>query len=207
MTYFSEAESFRRSTADHCASWYLCLVQWRSHLVWLLPAASHIAVLRCSGYVRPSHSHHHRPPAFPSCSPAHRSHPPHAHAVGAVSKCTRSFNRYRSPYSKHSIIDTLHDEYTDGRWLTYGDTTDAQNARGSGYHDIAIRAVLPTLVSMLDIWPLRVNAADLDFDLERRGYRHHTGGSARTAVLRSPRYTLFPCPLIRSLNAIMFLQI
>ncbi|KAJ7811244.1 hypothetical protein B0H14DRAFT_2860655 [Mycena olivaceomarginata] len=108
---------------------------------------------------------------------------------------------------RHSIIDTLHDEYTDGRWLTYGDTADAQNARGSGYHDIAIRAFLPTLVSMLDIWPLRVNAADLDFDLERRGYRHHTGGSARTAVLRSPRYTLFPCPLIRWLNAIMSLQI
>ncbi|KAJ7826708.1 hypothetical protein B0H14DRAFT_3467543 [Mycena olivaceomarginata] len=101
------------------------------------------------------------------------------------------------------LIDTA----PHGRWLTYGDTADAQNARGSGYHDIAIRAVLPTLVSMLDIWPLRVNAADLDFDLERRGYRHHTGGSARTAVLRSPRYTLFPSPLIRSLNAIMSLQI
>ncbi|KAJ7782611.1 hypothetical protein B0H14DRAFT_3507181 [Mycena olivaceomarginata] len=50
----------------------------------------------------------------------------------------------------------------------------------SGYHDITIRAVLPTLVSMLEIWPLRVNAADLDFDLERQGY-NTAGGSARTA--------------------------
>ncbi|KAJ7330556.1 hypothetical protein DFH08DRAFT_314830 [Mycena albidolilacea] len=71
------------------------------------------------------------PPAFLSCSPAHRSHPPHAHAVGAVSKCTRSFNRYRSPYSKHSIIETLHDEYTDGRWLTYMATLQMHRTRGA----------------------------------------------------------------------------